>query len=200
MRIRRPFAAVMAAALLGLPAVGWAQTAPAAADAPVDLVATLNTICVAARGDRARVAALAAEAGFSPVPETVLPRMRRSSEYAGFMRSNATDISYVMTGKVTRDVGRETVVMDFCGVSARPTDHQALNDRLLDLMNFPPVRGAGMEAYAWLQTPEGRVPLRSRRLSDPQFLAMAETGQMRLVTLDRSGPGSTLMYFLPRLD
>ena len=197
MRMRRPFAAVITAALIGLPALGWAQAAET--PGPVDLVATLNTVCVAARGDRARVAVLAAEAGFSPVPEALLPRMRRSSEYAGFMRSNATDISYVVTGTMTRDVGRETVVMDFCGVSARPTDHRALNARLLDLMNFPSVRGVGMEAYAWLQTPEGRVPLRNR-LTDEQFLAMAETGQMRLVTLDRSGPGSTLMYFLPRLD
>ena len=65
-------------------------------------------------------------------------------------------------------------------------------------MGFAPVRGAGMEAYAWLQTPEGRVP--SRSLSDPQVLAMAATGQMRMIALDRAGPGSTLIYFLPRLD
>jgi hypothetical protein len=198
MRMCRPFAAAMLAALIGLPAVGWAQTTPAPAEAPVDLIATLNTVCVAAGGDRARAAELAAAAGFSPVPETVVPRLRHSSETAGFMRSNATDISFVMTGTMTRRVGRQTVVMEFCGVSARPTDHRALDTRLRDLMNFPPVRGAGMEAYAWLQTPEGRTP--SRSLTDPQFLSMAATGQMRLVALDRSGPGSTLIYFLPRLD
>lgn len=198
MRMRRPFVAVMSAALIGLPAVGWAQTPPAPAEAPTDLIATLNAVCVAARGDRARAASLAAEAGFSPVPEGMVPRMRNSSETAGFMRSNATDISFVMTGRMTRRVGRETVVLEFCGVSARPTDHRALNARLRDLMNFPPVRGAGMEAYAWLQTPEGRAPARS--LTDPEFLSMAATGQMRLVGLDRSGPGSTLIYFLPRLD
>ncbi|HEX8661988.1 MAG TPA: hypothetical protein VF686_08975 [Brevundimonas sp.] len=175
-----------------------AQDGPEAA--PTDLIATLNTVCVAARGDRARAAALAAEAGFSPAPESMTPRMRNSSETAGFMRSSAADLTVIMTGTMTRRVGRDTVVMEFCGVSARPTDHRALDARLLDLMNFPSVRGAGMEAYAWLQTPEGRVPLRSRRLTDPQFLAMAETGQMRLVALDRSGPGSTLIYFLPRLD
>jgi hypothetical protein len=185
-----------AVAILAAPAAGWSQAAET--PAPTDLIATLNTVCVAARGDRARAAELAAEAGFSPVPETVVPRLRNSAETAGFMRSNATDISFVMTGTMTRRVGRETVVMEFCGVSARPTDHRALDARLRDLMNFPPVRGAGMEAYAWLQTPEGRTP--SRSLTDPQFLSMAATGQMRLVALDRSGPGSTLIYFLPRLD
>lgn len=189
---------VVAALVLALAGSPTAQAQDAAAPAPVDLIATLNTVCVAARGDRARAAALAAEAGFSPVPRTALPRVRNSSDYAGFMRSNATDITFIMTGQMSRDVGRETVVMEFCAVSARPTDHRALNARLRDLMNFPPVRGAGMEAYAWLQTPEGRAP--SRSLTDPQFLAMAETGQMRLVALDRSGPGSTLIYFLPRLD
>ena len=114
------------------------------------------------------------------------------------MRSNATDIAFVMTGRMTRRVGRETVVMDFCGVSARPTDHRTLDATLRRMMGFAPVNAAGLRAYAWLQTPEGRAP--SRDLSDAQFMAMAETGQMRLVALDRSGPGSTLIYFLPRLD
>lgn len=175
-----------------------ASAQDASTAAPTDLIATLNTVCVAARGDRARAASLAAEAGFSPAPESMTPRMRYTSETASFMRSSAADLSVIMTGKMTRRVGRETVVMEFCGVSVRPTDHRALDARLLDLMNFPPVRGAGMEAYAWLQTPEGRVP--SRSLTDPQFLSMAATGQMRLLALDRSGPGSTLIYFLPRLD
>jgi hypothetical protein len=88
--------------------------------------------------------------------------------------------------------------MDFCGVSARPTEHRALYQRLRETMGFAPVTGAGMEAYAWLQTPEGRAP--TRDLGDPTFVAMAATGQMRMVGLDRSGPGSTLIYFLPRLD
>ncbi len=198
MLMRRWLAAAMSATLLWLPTGGLAQTAPEPAAAPVDLIATLNDICVAAQGDRARAAALAAEAGFSPVPADVVPRMRNSSETAGFMRSNATDISFVMTGEITRRVGRETVVMEFCGVVARPTDHRALDERLRQVMGFAPVRGAGMEAYAWLQTPEGRAP--SRSLTDPQVLAMAATGQMRMVALDRAGPGSTLIYFLPRLD
>lgn len=185
-----------AVAMLAAPAAGWSQ----AAETPVaiDLIATLNTVCVAAQGDRVRAASLAAEAGFSPVPASMVPHMRNSSETAGFMRSNATDISFVMTGKMTRRVGGETLVMEFCGVSARPTDHRALDARLREAMGFAPVRGAGMEAYAWLQTPEGRAP--SRSLTDPQVLSMAATGQMRLLGLDRSGPGSTLIYFLPRLD
>lgn len=196
MRMRRSFAAAMLAALMGLPAVGWAQTSEA--PAAIDLIATVNQVCVAAQGDRARAAALAGEAGFSPVPATMVPHMRNSSETVGFMRSNATDISFVMTGKMTRRVEGETVVMEFCGVSARPTDHRALDARLREAMGFAPVRGAGIEAYAWLQTPEGRAPTRS--LSDRQFISMAGTGQMRMLGLDRSGPGSTLIYFLPRLD
>lgn len=194
MTSRRLLATLICALAAASPSV--AQDSPAAA--PVDLIATLNTVCVAAKGDRARAASLAAEAGFSPAPQSMAPRMRNTSETAGFIRSNAVDISFIITGRMTRRVGRETVVMEFCGVSARPTDHRALNTRLLDLMDFPPVRGAGMQAYAWLQTPEGRAPARS--LTDPEFLTMAATGQMRLLALDRSGPGSTLIYFLPRLD
>ncbi|HWQ88101.1 hypothetical protein [Brevundimonas sp.] len=180
-------------ALAGPPNGSAQEVAP-----PIDLIATLNQVCVAAQGDRARAAALAAEAGFSPVPAGMVPRMRNSSETTGFMRSNATDISFVMTGKMTRRVGGETLVMDFCGVSARPTDHRALNTVLRERMGFAPVRSGGTEAYAWLQMPEGRAPARS--LTDAEFLAMAETGQMQMVGLDRSGPGSTLIYFLPRLD
>lgn len=174
------------------------STAPTqdAVVAPIDLIATLNTVCVAAQGDRASVVSLATEAGFSPVPASTVPRLRNSAETAGFMRSNATDISFVMTGVMTRHVGGETVVMEFCGVNARPTDHRALTTRLRELMGFAPVHGGAM--YAWLQTPEGRAP--SRSLTDQQFLSMAATGQMRLLGLDRSGPGSTLIYFLPRLD
>ncbi|WGM32530.1 hypothetical protein [Brevundimonas sp. NIBR11] len=173
-----------------------AQTAPA--PDPVDLISTLNSVCVAAQGDRARAAELAAEAGYSPVPESMVPRLRNSSDRAGFMRSNAADMSIILTGRINRRVGREDVVMEFCGVSARPTDHRALNARLREAMGFERVRGAGLDAYAWLQTPEGRAP--SRSLSDAQFIAMAATGQMRLVGIDQSGNGSTLMYFLPRLD
>lgn len=173
-----------------------AQT-PAAPER-LDLIATLNQVCIAAQGDRAVAATLAAEAGFSPTPADTTPRLRNSSETAGFVRSNATDMAYVMTGVMSRRVGRKDVKIEFCGVSSRPTDHTALDQALRQTMGFAPVRGAGFEAYAWLQTPEGRAPTRS--LSDDQFLAMAETGQMRMVGLDRSGPGSTLIYFLPRID
>ena len=34
--------------------------------------------------------------------------MRNATERAGFMRSNATDITFVMTGRMTRRVGRDT--------------------------------------------------------------------------------------------
>ena len=128
----------------------------------------------------------------------MLPRIRNSSETTGFMKSNATDVAFVVTGRITREIGGKTVVLEFCGVTARPTDHRALERRLRELMNFPPVRGGGLDAYAWLQTPEGRAPARS--LGDAQFVAMAETGQMRMLGIDRSGRGSTLIYFLPRLD
>ena len=189
----------VAAALSALTlAVGPVRAQSGTPPEPIDLIATLNAVCTASQGDRAKAAALATEAGFSPVPASMLPRMRNSSETTGFMKSSATDVAFVMTGKITRTIGRKTVVIEFCGVSARPTDHRALERRLRDLMNFPPVRGGGFEAYAWLQTPEGRAP--ARDLGDAQFVAMAETGQMRMLGIDRSSPGSTLIYFLPRLD
>ena len=188
----------LAASLVLLCAPSALSAQSVAAPEPTDLVAILNTICVAAKGDRAQAAVLAAEAGFSPVPESMTPRLRNATERAGFMRSNATDMSIVMTGRMTRQVGRETIVLDFCGVSTRPTDHRALDRRLRDLMKFDSINAVDFDAYAWLQTPEGRAP--SRSLSDDQFVGMARTGQMRLLVLDRSGPGSTLMYMLPRLD
>ncbi|HEY1224105.1 MAG TPA: hypothetical protein VGE54_02655 [Brevundimonas sp.] len=174
-----------------------AVSAQTPAPARLDMIATLNQICVTAQGDRAVAAALAAEAGFSPTPAETTPRLRNSSETAGFVRSNETDMAYVMTGVMSRRVGGKDVKIEFCGVSSRPTDHAELDRTLRQTMGFAPVRGAGFEAYAWLQTPEGRAPTRS--LSDAQFLAMAATGQMRMVGLDRSGPGSTLIYFLPRI-
>lgn len=191
---RSLLAVLVCALVLASPSV--AQT-PAVTPGP-SLIAELNSICIAGGGDRARVATLAAAAGFSPVPDDVLPRLHNSRDTAGFMRSSQSAISFVMTGVITRRVGRETVVMDFCGVSTRPTDHAALARDLRQTMGFAPVRGAGMDAaYAWLQTPEGRAPTRS--LDDAQFLGMARTGQMRLVALDRLGAGSTLLYFLPRI-
>ena len=195
MAVRRALAGVMSAALLALLTTGRAQAGPAA---PVDLIALLDTICVTAQGDRDRVAELAVAAGFSPVPDSMTPRIRNSSDVAAFMRTNSADMTIVMTGRMTRRLGRERAVMDFCGVSARPTDHRVLGARLRAAMGFAPVRDSSMDAYAWLQTPEGRAPARS--LSEPQFLSMAATGQMRMVGLERAGPGSTLLYFLPRLD
>lgn len=169
-----------------------------AAPPPTDLIAALDSICVAAQGDRAQVATLALAHGFSSVPESMVPRIRNSSDRAGFMRTNVTDVSLVMVGTMTRRLGRETIIMEFCGVSAQPADHSAVDARLRQVMEFAPVRGMGLEAYAWLQTPEGRAP--SRSLSDAQFVDMAGTGQMRLIALDRAGRGSTLLYILPRID
>ena len=187
---------IAAAAVLMSATGASAQTTPA--PEPVDLIATLDSVCIAAQGDAARAAELATEAGYSPVPASMVPTLRNASEQAAFMKSNATDLAFIMTGKMSRRVGRERVVMDVCGVSARPTDHRALDQRLRQAMGFAPVTGIGLEAYAWLQTPEGRAP--TRDLGDRTFLAMAGTGQMRMVGLDRAGPGSTVMYFLPRLD
>ncbi len=185
-----------------LAALGWLSTAaPApqttAAPEPVDLLATLDAVCIAAQGDAARAAELAAEAGYSPVPDSMVPSLRNASEKAGFMKSTAADVTFIMTGKMNRRVGRAQIAMDFCGVSARPTEHRALDQRVRQVMGFAPVTDFGMDAYAWLQTPDGRAP--TRDLRDPTFIAMAETGQMRMVGLQRSGPGSTLIYFLPRV-
>jgi hypothetical protein len=187
---------VAAAVALTAAAGASAQTQPAAE--PVDLIATLDAVCVAAEGSRTRAAELAIEAGYSPVPDSMVPGLRNASETAGFMKSSAADIVFVMTGTISRRIGRDRVTMEFCGVSARPTEHRALDQRLRQTMGFAPVNGVGMEAYAWLQTPEGRAP--TRDLRDPTFIAMTGTGQMRMVGLQRSGPGSTLIYFLPRLD
>ena len=186
---------VVAAAILTAATATSAQTP---ATEPVDLIATLDAVCVSAEGDRTRAAELAAEAGYSPVPESMIPGLRNASEKAGFMKSSAADVAFVMTGTMSRRVGRERVTMEFCGISVRPGDHRALDERLRVTMGFAPVTDGGIEAYAWLQTPEGRAP--TRDLRDPTFIAMARTGQMRMVGLQRSGPGSTLIYFLPRLD
>lgn len=169
-----------------------------AAAAPTDLIATLNGICIAAQGDAARTAALAGEHGFSPTPSEMVPYMRNSADRVGFVRSTSANITYVMSGVMTRKIGGQTVRMNFCGVSARPTDHRALDRQLRQVMGFAPANGGGFEAYAWLQTSEGRAS--SRSLSDAQFLSMATTGRMRMIGLDRAGPGSTLIYFLPRID
>jgi hypothetical protein len=189
--------AIIFGLVLSTPA-GAALAQEQSAPAPTDLIAALNSICVAAQGDRAQVATLAAEQGFSPMPDSMLPRRRNSSGGAGFMRTNATDASIVVTGAMTRRIKGKTVVMDFCSVSAQPADHRALDVRLRQVIGFPPVDAAGLEAYAWLQTPEGRAP--SRGLNDDQFIAMAQTGQMRMVGLDRVGRGASLLYILPRID
>jgi len=194
MRYRSLAIAAVAACLLPQAAAG--QDAPAQERA--DLIAVLNRVCVAAGGDRARAAELAAADGFSPTPAEAVPFVRNTSERAGFIRSTGADMTYVMLGKMTRRLGRETVTMDMCAVSSRPTDHRALVSRLREVMGFAAIRGGGFDAYVWLQTPEGRAP--SRDLSDQQFLHMARTGQMRMVALDRSGSGSTLAYLLPRVD
>jgi|GEM_PF-2954649 len=165
---------------------------------PTDLIATLDAVCIAAQGDRARAAELATEAGYSPVPAAMVPALRNLSETAGFMKSSAADVTIVLTGTMSRRVGRERVTMEICGVTSRPTEHRPLDQRLRQVMGFAPVSDGGMDLYAWLQTPEGRAP--ARELRDPTFIAMAGTDQMRMVGLQRSGPGSTLIYFLPRLD
>lgn len=173
-------------------------TQTTSAPEPIDLIATLDAVCIAAQGDAARTAELAAEAGYSPVPDSMVPNLRNASETAGFMKTNATDVVFIMTGRMNRRVGRERVVMDVCGVSARPTEHRALDQQLRQVMGFAPENEGGMDVYAWLQLPDGRGP--APDLRDATFLAMAGTGQMRMVGLQRNGGGSTLIYFLPRLD
>ena len=192
-------AALFLAGVLGVfgpPVAVSPQTTPASA--ATDLIATLDAVCVAAEGDAARAAELAVEAGYSPVPASMVPNLRNSSEQAAFMKSSATDVAFILTGRMSRRVGRERIVMDVCGVTARPAEHRPLEQRLRSVMGFAPVRDGGMEVYAWVQTPQGRAP--TRELGDPTFIAMAGTGQMRMVGAQRSGPGSTVMYFLPRLD
>lgn len=193
----RPVLAIAVAAALAGTGV-FAQTAPAPAAQPTDLIETLNTVCVAAQADAARVAELAVAAGYSPVPEAMLPRFRGVSGATGFMKSSAADMVFVVTGTMSQRVARRRIVMPFCGVSARPADHRALERRLREAMGFDPVVGLGMSAYAWLQTSQGRAP--TRNLDDPTVVAMAETGQMRMVGLDRSRQASILLYFLPRAD
>ncbi|KQW81899.1 hypothetical protein [Brevundimonas sp. Root1279] len=169
-----------------------------ASPAPTDLIAALEQFCIASNGDAAKVAALADAAGFSPVPQSMAPRIRNVTGAVTFMRTNDTDMTILMAGRMNRRMDREEVTLDLCGVSVQPTDHRALDQRLRQTMGFSPMRGGGFEAYAWVQTPTGRsVP---ENLSDATFLAMARTGQMRMVSLDREGRGSTLLYVLPRVD
>ena len=76
------------------------ETAPPSSSAePVDLIATLDTVCIAAQGDAARAAELAAEAGFSPMPASMIPPLRNASEQAAFMKSNGTDVAMYRVGQ-----------------------------------------------------------------------------------------------------
>jgi hypothetical protein len=190
----RGWRALVFVAAIAAPAVGQDADAPA----PIDMIETVNKVCIAAQGDQGQIEAKALDAGFSPVPQSMLPKLRGSEDATGFIRSNATDVAFVFTGTIKRRLSGKTVVMEFCGVGARPTDHKALDARLAQLMGFKPVKAGGVEAYAWIQTPEGRTPTRS--LTDPEFLAMAETGEMRMVGLDRDGKGSMLLFFRPRVE
>ena len=164
---------------------------------PVDLIATLDAVCVSAGGDAARAAELAAEAGFSPVPDSMVPGLRNASDTAGFMKSNASDIVFVMTGKMSRRIGRERVSWtSAASAPVRPSTGPWTSACARPWGSRPSATAAWTPMPGC--RPKGRAP--TRDLRDPTFIAMAETGQMRMVALQRSGPGSTLIYFLPRLD
>ena len=161
-------------------ATGPAAQTPAAE--PVDLIATLDAVCVSAGGDAARAAELAAEAGFSPVPDSIAWPSQRLG-HGRLHEIQSLGHRFVMRAGCPPD--RTRAGLDgLRGVSARSTEHRALDQRLGRPWDSRRQRG-GLDAYACC---DRRGPCPTRDLRDPTFIAMAEIGQMRMVEAATLGP------------
>lgn len=170
-------------------------TGSSAAQTPApDQIADLNRICIAAQGDRARAAELAQAAGYSQTPPEMVPERRNMRDMVGFMKTDAEQARIVLLGRSTRRLGRETVTLNLCAVSARPADHRALQTRLRQMIGFDEVRegGGDGDTWAWLAQDGGRAPVRN--LNDANASSLAATGRLRIVNLQREGPGAALIY------
>ena len=179
--------------IAGLALLSIAGSAATQTAAP-DQIADLNRICIAAQGDRARAAELALAAGYSPMPEGMVPERRNMRDLASFLKSDADQARIVLIGRCTRRIGREEVTLNLCAVSARPADHRPLQARLRQMIGFEPVRqgGGDGDTWAWLSRDGGRAPIRN--LNDANAVDLAVTGQLRIVNLQREGPGVVLTY------
>lgn len=178
------------AGLMALAVAGSAATQTAAPDQ----IADLNRICIAAQGDGTRAAELAQAAGYSATPSEMIPERRNMRDLAGFLKTDAEQVRIVLIGRTTRRIGGEQVTLNLCSVSARPADHRALLARLRQVIGFESVRegGGDGDTWAWLSKDGGRAPVRN--LNDANAADLATTGQLRIVNLQREGPGAALTY------
>ena len=168
---------------------------PAAAQtAAPDQIADLNRICIAAGGDRARAAELAQAAGYSPTPADTLPERRNMRDLSGFLKTDAEQARIVLIGRSTRRIGRNEVTLNLCAVLSRPADYRPVQARLRQMIGFEPVRegGGDGDTWAWLSRDGGRAPIRN--LNDANATDLAATGQLRIVNVQREGPGVVLTY------
>jgi len=172
-----------------------AVSGPAATQTAVpEQIADLNRICIAAAGDGARAGELALAAGYSAMPTGMVSERRNLRELTSFLKSDADQVRIVLIGRSTRRIGREEVTLKPCIISARPADYRALKARLRQMIGFEPVRegGGDGDTWAWLSRDDGRAPIRN--LNDANLADLAVTGQLRIINLQREGPGAILTY------
>ena len=183
----------LAPVIAGLALLTIAGSAATQTAAP-DQIGDLNRVCIAAQGDRARAAELAQAAGYSPTPPEMVPERRNMRDLTGFLKTDADQVRFVLIGRSTRRIGRDEVTLNLCSVGARPADHRALQTRLRQMIGFDPVREGGGpgDTWAWLSQDGGRAPIRN--LNDANAGDLIATGRLRIINLQREGPGVTLTY------
>ena len=119
----RALATILAATLASATVPAVAQTPAPAALNP--LIADLNSLCIAAVSDPARVETLALEANYAPTPDSLFGNAHGVRDGGGHLKSSADVVNLVATARTSRRLGRETVDMNACVVSASPNDHCA---------------------------------------------------------------------------
>ena len=189
----------MLTTIFALSLAGLTPASQAALSPSVDLVTEFRTVCLDWDGDHNIVEEIALERGYQP-SETSLPDPFRRFRYYATMNvwSKVEDGTRAQVLTNSSWIGSQGGEAHFeqCSALTDQSDFRATRTAIRDLTGVGWFQQKDASVFAWIDTPEGRRPVRRNRFDF--FVLLRREPGLRVIMAARNDDGVVLTYMKPR--
>lgn len=175
-----------------------ASTAPALADD--DLMSSFQTLCLANHGENTAVIAAATQAGWMPLPASLLANLSKSPMFAepsGLMRTSNTAIQILILS--------HTVTSPFANVQAKICAVAVVGQKLditaqvAALAGVPVIKDNGLDLYFWQDDNGVHKPIDEAlvQTNSAEMKALLETGKVNVLATQTDDSMSMVFLMVP---
>lgn len=191
--------------LLAAVLIGASGSGPAPTASPDDLMQEFDTLCLGPSGDRDLTWAWAVRKGYEPLDPAAFERLRILA-FARDLRGMSRTVDGVeyrvlaARGSMAPVGTNEWGFYSLCWVSAEPSDRRQVRRLVEREFRLPSFVQGNARIFAWIETAEGRRPIRRPEFERRMVGPIMQEQDLRLVSLASYADGQVMLGYMKRRD